>query len=470
MPDSRTSCPTPTAEEIAAILEMAPFEPDAYQVIPADGDYPLVVSIARAWPEPAFLSWGLAPSRWMPRSLLIPVQAADPGYESGAFADVDGWSRPIEDLVRCIPQEICEAVEPLPSCFQWYAIKMLAKVPEFIDVVVEQPVLAGMLAQQHHPRGDDVPEALSQLRQLLSGPRRRLLGLLDLPEQKWVLRALQKVDIGALISPGPPTIDSLLRADHKYIRRSLQHLPRLRADVLKIIADKGCWPMTTFALLADDDEDDIWDDSSLHELLVEILVAREDKRVPKKPARFRSRKQVLDTWMAIEPWDPTEQFPDPFEAPTGEVTLRLSGEPTITLTPLLAADEVFEHGIAQVNCLASDKQYFVDVSTGYTALYAVSWQPPGDGERATATLSVRQRWDADWEVLQFLGPENSPVPGWLALRVGDWVDEINRLGEDVDTVPPVWLAMQDDEGVEQLALPFVWRSRLPTPMEVPCWL
>ncbi len=463
-----SSLPASVEEEVARILATSPITYDAFQVIPADGEYPLVVSIARAWPRPAFRSWGVTPGRWMSRSLLIPVQVTDPDYEPGAYSDVDGWNRPIAELVRRVPEEIREAVRPLPCCYQWYCIKLLAEVPEFLDLVVEQPVLAAILANQLHPRGDDVPEALGELRRLLSRPRRRLLALLELPEERWILRVLAKIDFFGLLSPGPAAITDLLQSDCEYIRSRLRHLPRLRADVLQILADPDIRPMTTFELLADDDTDDIWNETSLRGLLVELHGARDDGRAARKPAAFKTRNQVLDAWRAIEPFDP---FPDAFEAPTDEVKLRLSAEPTITLTPLLAAGDVYEHGIAQANCLASDKQYYEDVSTGYTALYEVRWQLPGDGEAEMATLSIKQRWDAMWEVLQLLGVKNQPVPAWLLLRISDWVDQLNRPDEDLDSPPPAWLIEQEeDEGVEQLVLPLAWRSRPPTPMEVPCSL
>jgi len=468
--------PPPTDEEVAAILATAPIQFDTFRVSPADGDFRQIVTVASGWPAPDCRSWGMRPGRWQAHSLLLPVQVLAADFEPGGCVDLEGWSRPVQDLIRQIPKEIREALCPFESPQQWYLQRLLARVPDFLSLLVEEPALAGLLATKLYPLGDAVPEGLDRLESLLRGPRRRLLGLIGLPEQRWIIRAVRKLDLDALIDPGLPTIESLIRADPKFIRRSLQHLPRLRSDVLKIIADEQVWPMATFALLDDADEDDIWRERSLHDLLVEILVAREDSRVAPKPAHFKSRKQVLDAWMAIEPWDPAEQFPDPFEAPTGEVTLRLTGEPTLTLTPLLAANEVFEHGQRQLSCLASQKDYYEDASTGHLALYAARWQLPGDGEERVATLSLRWHWSSRWTVEQLLQRENEPVPTWLEARVEDWANELNRLERDgLDAPYPAWLAGED---AAQLPLPFsVDRRQLllpfagpPTPMEVSSWV
>jgi len=447
-----TPASPPTDAEVAAILATAPLPFDAFQVIPAEGDYPMVVSIARTWPKPAFRSWGLARGRWLARTLWIPVQAADPGFEPGAYTDLEGWSCPLADLVRGIPVEIREAVRPLPGSFQWYAIKLLAHTPEFLGLVVEQPVLAGLLASELHPRGDVTPGSLDRLRQLLRGPRRRLLGLLELPEERWILRALRKMTFRALSLAGLPMICDLLRSDDNFVRKRLQHLPRLRADVLQILADKGAWPMTTFALLADEDDDPIWNETSLHALLVELHVAREDGRVSKKPAAFQTRQQALAGWGSIVPFDPVAEFASTFDTPTDEVELKLRGEPLIALKPLRSASAVLEHGKAQLNCLDSDRGFYLKASTGQLALYAVRWQPPGDGEEQVATLSLRWRWSSRWTVEQLLGRENEPVPTWLEARVEDWANDLNSMEQDgLDAPFPPWLVGED---AAQLALPF----------------
>lgn len=476
MPDAPANPPPPTDEEVAAILATAPFDYDAHQVIPADGDYPLVVSIARTWPQPDFLSWGLARGRWMARTMWIPVQCADPDYEPGAFTDLEGWSCPLADLVRGIPAEIRDAVGPLPSSFQWYAIKVLAVVPEFLDVVVEQPVLAALVASGLHPRGDGEGEALDRLRELLRGPRRRLLSLIDLPEEKWILGVLQKLDLRALCQPGAPIIYDLIRSGDKYVQKRLRHLPRLRGDVLQILNDRGSWPMTTFSLMADDTEDDFWSETSLHSLLVELHVARNDGRAPKKPARFKSRAEVLRAWEAIEPFDPVAEFTAAFETPTDRVGLRLWNEPAITLLPLRSASALLEHGKKQINCLTDDRAYYLEARTGQLALYSVEWRLPGDGEMQVATLSVRWCWDRLWQLEQLLGPDNEPVPTWVESRVTDWVGELNHLERDgLDAPHPGWLVERD---AAQLALPFSLDRRQllllfmlpPPPCEARSWV
>jgi hypothetical protein len=202
MPDAPTRPPPPTDEAIAAILATAPFKYDTYRVGPAAGDYPLVVCIASGWPSPDCRSWGMRPDRWQAHSLLLPVQALEPDFEIGGWVDLEGWSKPVHDLVRQIPEQISEALRPFPTPQQWYLQRVLARVPELLPLMLKALALAGLLATNLYPRGDAVPEGLKRLKSLLRGPRRHLLGLMGLPEERWVLRVVRKLDLDALIDQG----------------------------------------------------------------------------------------------------------------------------------------------------------------------------------------------------------------------------------------------------------------------------
>jgi hypothetical protein len=433
MPDAPTSPPPPTDEEIAAILATAPFKYDAYQVSPGDGDHPLLVSIARGWPSPTFMSWGLAPGRWMARSTMIPVQAADPGYEPGAYSDAEGWSRPIAEVISTIPLKVREALRPLPTTYQWCGLRVLARLTEFLDLLIENPVLAGLLANQIAPPGArTMVVAPRHIRRALRGPWRELLAMVGLPQQRWVSTALQKSDPFTLLYPGGQAIHNVLWSTDKKVRSWMQHLRWLRADVVGVLASPVTLPMSTYSLLADPGTDDeFWTHGDLHGVLAAIAKARQEGRAPRKPARFRSRAQVLDTYWKIRPTDLAAEYPGPFSTPTSEISL--AGEPTIRLRPLQDAAEMLAHGVATQNCIPQEPCYFREASSGCGAMYAVtSADPGGADDLQTATLWIQHDDEGgSWEVEQLSLARDTEVPGWLHDRVQVWVELLREPSEIV---------------------------------------
>ena len=440
------------AAAIDLVLATAPAEVDAWSVMPAEDGYPQLVHIVRGWPHLGAWSHGADLGGWAPTELLIPVDVADPGYEPDGFLFIGDWSRPIEEVYRQIPEAIRAAVRPLPDIHQWWTLLLLSTVPEALELVQTRPILSGLLAYRCKPGSELSPE---DLRPLIGQPRRRLLRLLDLPEKKWIVRALRRIQPLALLYPGPGAVVELLGSTDKRRVRLLQHLPDLRADVLRILRDPISLGMSKFSLLADPGNSITWSSLSLDRVLAQVGAARKDGRASQKPVRFSTRAEVLAAFESVRPIDLLSAYPGDFAVPSGGVSL--GTEPVLYLRPLRSASEILAHGRAEENCLPNEPSFFKSAHAGDGAMYVLRWAEEegadaGEGREPVeqvATLWLRRGHPVGWEVNQLLAKNDEEVPDWVAYRVESWVDELN--GDDGSFVVPDHIRV---DGGWQLRLPF----------------
>jgi hypothetical protein len=425
------------AAAIDRILATAPAEVDAWSVLPAEDGYTRLVRVVRGWPRLGAWIYGADLGGWVPTELLIPVDVADPGHEPDGFLYLGDWSSPIEELYCQIPRTVRGAVRPLPDIFQWWSLLLLSAVPEALDLVQSSPILAGLLAYRCKPGSECSPE---DVRPLLGQPRRRLLRLLDLPERKWVIRALRKIQPLALLHPGPGAVMELMGSTDKRQVRLLQHLPNLGADVLRVLRDSTSLGMSTFSLLADPGDPITWPSLSLDRLLNDVAKARAEGRTSPKPARYSTRAEVLAAFESVRPIDLLSAFPGEFDVPSGGVSL--GTEPVLYLRPLRSAAEMLAHGRAEENCLPNEPSFFKSAHAGDGVMYVLRWaEEKGadageDRERIeqVVTLWLRRCRPAGWKVNQLLAKNDEEVPDWVACRVDGWVDQLN--GDDGSFVAP----------------------------------
>ena len=442
----------PTPAWVREILETAPVPVATWSVLPEDEAGPPMVRVVSGWPSLGFFVHELPVGRWAPRPLCVPVEAADPGFEGSFWGDIFGWSRPMSEVFREIPAEVRRAVRALPVAVQWWALVLLSKVPEALGLAVRSPVLVGLLGwycQPHAPcRHEDIGR-------LLRRRQRHLLPLLGLPEEQWLLRAIDKIEPNALLCPGPGAVVEALGQRDRRVVRLLQHLPTLSAGVLSVLRDPRLLDMTGYSLLAEGGRARGGTGIDLALLLTAIREARLDGRCSDRPARFASRAEALVTYAAIEPVDILATYGGKFATPTEEV--ELPDEPVVHLRPLGSAGEMLEHGQAVGNCLPDQPGYFRRAHQGEGAMYEVTWQPTAvepaaaaveteptdcsvgatlteraDGAEQVATLWLSRHQQFGWDLCEFLFGNEQEVPAWLALRVEDWVDSVNGLGEDGD--------------------------------------
>jgi len=341
----------PVKLDVDEILGSAPVDVETWSRALGEPGKP-VLRVVSGWPTLAFVVRDPGTGAWSPRSLLVPVRAADPGYQPGAYDDVEGWSRPISEVLREIPLEVRDAVRPLPMQVAWWALVLLGKLPAALELCQSSPMLFGLLAWQCRPHGPLTP---ASIRAVLRRPRRESLELLGMPPRRWVLRAIDKMDSFALLSPGPAAIAEVLRSTDKKVVRWLQHLPRLRGDVLRVLRKPPLLAMASFELLVDPPVG-----RSRHvdlaAVLADVRQARLEGRAPPTPARFTRRSEALDAYAQVDPVDLLAAFPGRFETPTGAVVL--PDEPVVHLRPLGSGGEMLEHGQAVGNCLPDQPGYF----------------------------------------------------------------------------------------------------------------
>ena len=319
------------------------------------------------------------------------------------------------------------------------------------------PTLGGLLAYRCAPRM--ATEPAEEIRAALRLPRHHLLPLVDLPARKWLLKALRKTDPSCLLWSTPERVKEVLATPNKRVQRWLQHLPRLRLEDIEVLISPEALAMSTFGLLADDDDPDGWPDTDLSSVLEELAVAREQGRAPMKPARFAARAEVLKVYEAITPRDWGEVYPGSYRTPTGDVVL--PGTPPVSLRPLRTATEMREHGLRLGSCLASDGSYPERAHSGTGALYVVSWAAGVGvvGGELTATLSLVREPDMPWQVDELLDAADEAAPGWLVDKVGAWLTQMNATRDGVVRSDDAGAGAAEPEDDLQMSLPFTWRPR-----------
>lgn len=396
-----------------------PITPQAHRVL--DQDDHTRVEVLRVWPEPAaHCHDGDAWRSWRPE---IHTRWADTPAEDDEFPGYDniGWSHPLQPLLQAIPTDIRQAIAPLDDPHCWLTLRLLHDVPEALDITRDIPCLGGLLAQ-HVEDAADRDAACEALRAALRRPRKHLLPLAGLPERKALLRALGRLDPRTLSIPGPAMVRQVLTSEAPQVVKWLRHLPSIRADVVCVLGYPDLLQMSTYALLADPDDCIAF---GVHSYLNRVDAARDRGLVPTTPARFRSRRQLLDFDMdrrRSQCWSPT-LYSEPFETPNVGVTV-LEGEPHIELRPVLDAAEMHEVALQDRLCIASARRYPLDATRGAGAMFTAIWGGEDEEEqRATIWLGTSLGgYYLDQVRLRF----NQPAPEWLHERLAPWVEQINR--------------------------------------------
>ena len=219
---------------IPEIVSSCPIEPQALRVSHFGHRRPITTAIT-AWPRPACWAHGLADDgRWFPVSISTPgAVLADPyAANMDDEPEFEGWDGDLRALLQTIPAEIQEAIRPFPNVYAWKILKLLAAVPEALDVVRENPVLAGLLAIDPRRVFSDEPfhctTVRTDLSEALHKPRAALLGLVGLPDAPWIVRVLAKLSPDVLVGPTEEDLIDLMRAVDEEVR----HLPNHPADAV----------------------------------------------------------------------------------------------------------------------------------------------------------------------------------------------------------------------------------------------
>lgn len=405
-------------------LANAPFAPQAHRVVRDDRDGAEYVEIIRLWPRPDAARRNATTgewTRWTPtlhhHFLEHPMEDDEEARHVGDFWD---WDIDVMELLRIVPKRVRGIIDAVSYHDYWPSLLLLHAVPDIADIFTSAPVLGAALARWVAEATDE-EAALQRIREGLRKPRQRLLGLLDLPEERWALQVVSKLGVFSLDDPGLDSIRSLLKTDDPRIRKLLCHLPVLREDVLSMLLQPAYLAMTTHSLL---EERGGCIFIALDIYLHEIAVGRRDGYAPLTPARFRSRAEVLAAYLALDPdaissgplrWDPAD-YRREFGAPAGDVVL--AGEPEVSLHPLTSSAAMQSWGAGEALCVPTRRQYPAAASAGLGSMYAVRFQE--HGREVHGTLWLQVNGGGGYDVAEFKLTSNADVPSWLCHRVGEW--------------------------------------------------
>ena len=402
-----------------APLDTCPIPFQAHRLV-SFGDVPELQAIS-IWPNPGAVAY-TPEAGWEPLGLDVHVCYGhqDPTVEPAIPKDVLGWSVPLGPLLATIPNTITAVVTDHHDDACWALLVLLHDMPEMLAVARDIPTLAGILALDClRPR--DGLERRERLQEALRKPRVHLLPLVGLPARKDLLRVLARLEPWALCLPGPQDVLRMLRTVSGRALKWLRHLPVIRADVVCVLLDPRLLPLCTFELLADEDDCIAW---GLESFLTPCLRGRAEGWAPPTPARFTSRKQLLDYNFALPPreqhtWKPSD-FPNEFPVPFAGSTL--PGKPEVVVVPVTTAADMRRIALDDGLCIALQRKFPDQAAQGVAAMYMARWGTDEAPARATVWLRItREGWTLDEVAL----PRNEKPGGWLLQDLDAWVRTLN---------------------------------------------
>ncbi|MBN1269182.1 MAG: PcfJ domain-containing protein [Kiritimatiellae bacterium] len=297
------------------------------------------------------------------------------------------------------------------SAGQWCVYAFLARVPGSFDLFHSNPMLAFCLAQNWRFHRPAVSRPLRAARGLVRRKQRDILGWLGFPATESVAKITRKV--------APDAIEDRLCF---YLRKALrdpqatrffQHIPRINAEVLRLVSDPRTRPHVSQSLLEDALKRQRRPQRS--ELL--CLLWDTLRMMPLVQPRWRRKVFVsvedvadchdqLVNLMHSEHRTKTMTYEFPAPPVPGLSTDQLRVEPVVSPRGLIA------EGRSQRNCVAS---YACDVAHAHTFIYAV--HAP---ERATLSIVPDHR--GGWRIGDLRARLNEPVQHSTYGLVRAWLE------------------------------------------------
>lgn len=382
---------------------MPPFEPQSTRPDAA----------LRLWPHPACARrcphHGWHP--WWPR--LRPADLCFEASDNEVWSVINGWFPLLSPLLRHVPDDVLTGLSEVPAEHWLRCLRATHDCPALLGLFGSDPVLATMLGWR--VAGDQ--EATALLRERLGGRRRDLLPVLGLPASRWMVAALQRVDLFGLDWGGAERLLHALGSGSKKVRNILQHAPRISAASLRLLDDEDLLRHAAPSLLLTTDTDGIdWH-------LRQLVELREAGEAPATPKLIRTRA-LLDALL-----DHREDLPEPTlvaddvaEPPFGDLTLVAAGQPPISIHVVGSLEEAQRLGREMGLCLADEPEigYWDAVERGVAALLELHW---ADDSFVLAGLRRRGvafvRLSGCWTVTEIESKSGMAVPRWVSDMLDD---------------------------------------------------
>jgi len=307
-----------------------------------------------------------------------------------------------ERFFSTIPHPLVSLVKDFPQR-QWHLLSMLARCPGARDLLVSTPALAYALASNWAFHRPAVQRPLRAARALLRHKQRRLAGWLGFPETEAAVRVLRKLQPSACLT------GLLLRLRDRMhdpaTLRLLGHLPPLDAAGLLLVLRPETAGWVTPSLLEQAHVASQTLDCARH--LAEIIEMRRLLHDPSPARRLTSiiRLRMLHDDLVERMNRAGLQLPDapPFPPPP----FPGSG----TFVPITTAEELFEEGRHQDNCVGA---YASRVRHGRCYIYRLLAP-----ERATVEIVLRK---SGWRLGEIEARENQPVRPETERQVRAWLE------------------------------------------------
>ncbi|MCB1231424.1 MAG: PcfJ domain-containing protein [Verrucomicrobiae bacterium] len=308
-----------------------------------------------------------------------------------------------------MPKDVARAVEPFRSD-QWPLLLMLRHDPSSLDLVLQNPALAYLLAKKlNGDRGLIASLKCGTLRQ------REILGCLDFPESNGAVNLFRKIDPGSVNGDNWLGLLSLLRSSSEILRQRLGHLPTINTGVVEILLNESASAAAGQRLLQEVAEDKRENYRARVVHLVTNTLQMQDVIQARRPVKqfadlgrletvhrdvseaYRLRAQRINE---VRRHSHANFSRPPIPGVPGEIE------------PLTSPDQLVDEGETQGNCVAS---YAHKVERGDTFIYRVL-KP----QRCTLSI-IRRASSGLWRIGELESKFNTPANDETERHVTAWL-------------------------------------------------
>ena len=297
---------------------------------------------------------------------------------------------------------------------RWHVLNLLARCPGADDLGKSNPALLYALASNWVFHTPAVTQPIRAARRLVNRKQKHILEWLGFPATETSRRILGR------IVPASLSVESLLylrgSLGDPYVTKTLSHLERINAGVLRLVTDMKYRHLLTPRLLEDIGRDTAQDGISppVFSILLDTLRMVNMAGAHHCPPQFVSLKRLNDVHNELarrlrpevlaEKFDLPARFPDPPYAGTDSIR------------PIMTPDELAIEGLEMKHCVAI---HAPDVALGEEFIYRVI-------APVRATLSLRCS-GGHWRRSELFKARNEPVPPELGEQLYDELFRSGRL-------------------------------------------
>lgn len=270
---------------ITEVLADAPVEVQAHAIYEGEAQ----LAILRVWPRP--FSGNFTQEKGWTRSWPMLDDPFEPGPTDGSYPEAGdlGWSVALGPIFDLVPLHLQAALEPFDRGVRWPVLRLLAEIPETLDLVRSNPSLAALVALKLDLAGD-WEAACAHVRELLHRPRRSLMPLVGLPATRSAVRVLSRLDPRGVAPPWDEWIRWMLNHADAGAAKTLRHLRIVTIEILIVLTDPALRRLSTFALLADEGQGTL--EIGLSRTLGRVRDSRAAGRGSTNPSSFRSCREL----------------------------------------------------------------------------------------------------------------------------------------------------------------------------------